>query len=96
MMATMSFKSLQFKQIRKIRNFERKNLTSSLDAAKSLEIKNLVLSPAREKYSYKVSDNFEHQYLNMLYPEKALVKSKFTQTMKSKKRVIEPPTLERQ
>ena len=53
-----------------------------------------MLSPAREKYSYKVSENFEHQYLNMLYPEKALVKSKWTQTMKSKKRDTEPLPVE--
>ena len=62
--------------MRNMKIHHRKNMGSSIDTTKSLEIKNLVLSPAREKYSLAISDNFEYQYLNVFYPEKALVKSK--------------------
>ena len=87
--ANMSQRSVQYKQMRKMRNLSKKNLTSTIDTTKSLEIKNLVLSPAREKYSLAISDNFEHQYLNVLYPDKALVKSQCTQTVKAKKKLPE-------
>ena len=46
--------------MRDMKSQEKRHMESSIDATKSLEIKNLVLSPAREKYSQAISDNYEY------------------------------------